>query len=77
MDTLIEITKRAVADYGFRQAVLYGAEDVAQRSGFSQQEQAILEGTVLEQLASLPVPVQPQDIPREQVRLEALIRAAT
>ena len=76
MKNLIEITNRAVADYGFRQAVLYGADDVARRSRFSAQEQAILQGTVLELLAALPVPVQPQDIPAEQARLEKAIREA-
>ena len=76
MEKLIEITNRAVADYGFRQAVLYGPEDVARRSGFTGQEQEILNNTVLALLAQLPVPVQPKDIPAEQARLEAQIRAA-
>ena len=76
MENLIEITSRAVADYGFRQAVLYGADDIARRSGFTEREIAILHGTVLELLADLPVPVQPADILAEQNRLEARIRAA-
>ena len=76
MEKLIEITNRAVADYGFRQAVLYGFDDVARRSGFSQQEQAVFQGTVLELLAALPVPVQPQDLPAVQARLEKAIREA-
>ena len=76
MDKLIDIAKRAVADYGFRQSVMYGAEDIAQRAGFSQREQEILAGTVLEFLAALPVPVQPEDIAGEQQRLEEAIKAA-
>ena len=76
MDKLIDIANRAVADYGFRQTVLYGAEDIAQRAGFSQQEQEILTGTVVEFLAALPIPVQPDDIPGEQLRMEAAIKAA-
>tara|TARA_Y100000310_G_C20090795_1_gene538158 strand:+ start:186 stop:434 length:249 start_codon:yes stop_codon:yes gene_type:complete len=76
MEKLIEITRRAVADYGFRQAVLYGADDIGRRAGLSRQEQAVLEGTVLELLAALPVPVEPPDIPGEQDRLTGLIRAA-
>ena len=76
MDKVIEITNRAVADYGFRQAVLYGAQDIARRWGLTEQEQAMLEGTALELLAALPVPVPPADIPAEQARLEAQIRAA-
>ena len=76
MEKLIDIVNRAVADYGFRQAVLYGAEDVGRRAGFTEQEQNILQGTVLELLASLPIPVQPEDIPAEQGRLAEAIRAA-
>ena len=77
VDKLIDIANRAVADYGFRQAVLYGPADVAMKSGLSAEEAAILEGTLLELLAALPVPVQPQDIPAEQARLENHIRRAT
>ena len=76
MDKVIEITNRAVADYGFRQAVLYGAEDIARRWGLTEPEKAVLEGTALELLAALPVPVPPSDIPAEQARLESRIRAA-
>ena len=76
MNKLIEVANRAVADYGFRQAVLYGADDIARRAGFTQEEQAILEGTVLELLAALPIPVQPEDIPEEQARVAGAIRAA-
>ncbi len=76
MEKLIEITNRAVADYGFRQAVLYGADDFARRSGLSEEETAVLHGTVLELLAKLPVPIQPEDIPGEQAKLERSIREA-
>lgn len=76
MEKLIDIANRAVADYGFRQAVLYGAEDVGRRAGFTQQEQAILDGTVVDLLAALPIPVQPADIAGEQAKLAGAIRAA-
>ena len=76
VDKLIDIANRAVADYGFRQAVLYGSADVAMKSGLSDREAAILKETLLELLAALPVPVQPQDIPAEQARLEDRIRQA-
>ena len=76
MEKLIDIANRAVADYGFRQAVLYSAEDLARRSGLSDKETAVLQGTVLELLAQLPVPVQPEDIPAEQSRMERSIREA-
>ena len=76
MEKLIDIANRAVADYGFRQAVLYGANDIGLRSGLSPKEQETLEGPVLEFLAALPIPVQPEDIPSEQARVARTIRAA-
>ncbi|PKB78807.1 MAG: hypothetical protein BZY88_16540 [SAR202 cluster bacterium Io17-Chloro-G9] len=76
MDKVIEITNRAVADYGFRQAVMYGAQDVGRRWGLAKAEQDVLENTALDLLMALPVPVPPADIPAEQARLEAQIRAA-
>jgi hypothetical protein len=76
MEKLIDIASRAVADYGFRQAVLYGANDIGRRSGLSPKEQETLEGLVIEFLAALPIPVQPEDIPSEQVRVGQAIRAA-
>jgi hypothetical protein len=76
MEKVIEISDRAVADYGFRQAVLYGADDVGQRWGLSDQERSVLEGIVVEALSALPIPVQPAEIPGEQARLAGLIRQA-
>ncbi len=76
MDKVIEISDRAVADYGFRQAVLYGVEDVARRWELSDQEKTVLETTVLQALSTLPIPVQPEDVPGEQARLAEIIRNA-
>ena len=76
MEKVIEISDRAVADYGFRQAVLYGADDVSRRWGLSDQERSVLESVVVEALNALPIPVQPADIPGEQARLADLIRQA-
>ena len=74
MDKLIDIAERAVADYGFRQAVLYGAEDVARRWELSDQERSLLHGLVIEMLAGLPNPVEPDNVPVEQARLAQVIR---
>lgn len=74
MEKVIEISDRAVADYGFRQAVLYGADDVSRRWGLSDQERSVLESVVVEALSALPIPVQPANIPGEQARLAELIR---
>ena len=76
MDKVIEIADRAVADYGFRQAVLYGADDVARRWELSDQETSVLETTVVQRLSALPIPVQPEDVPGEQARLAEMILEA-
>ena len=76
MDKLIDIAERAVADYGFRQAVLYGAADVSRRWELSEQERSVLEGPVVEFLAGLPVPVEPENIPAERARVAEVIREA-
>ncbi len=74
MDKLIDIASRAVADYGFRQAVLYGAADIARRWELSEEEASLLSGSVLTELSALPIPVQPADIPAEQARVAEVIR---
>ncbi|PKB70428.1 MAG: hypothetical protein BZY87_10710 [SAR202 cluster bacterium Io17-Chloro-G6] len=74
MDKLIDIADRAVADYGFRQAVLYGVADIARRWSLTEEETALLSGPVLAELGALPIPVQPEDIPSEQARVSETIR---
>ena len=74
MDKLIDIANRAIADYGFRQAVLYGAADIARKWELTEEEAALLSGAVLSELIALPIPVQPADIPAEQARVSAVIR---
>ncbi len=76
MDKVIEIANRAVADYGFRQAVLYGADEIARRWELTQDERSVLEGPVLERLGALPILVQPEHIPGEQAQIADLIRSA-
>ncbi len=76
MEKVIEITHRAVADYGFRLAVLYGSEDIARRWELSEEEKTLLEGTSLPLLAALPNPVEPEDVAAEQERLTGLIHAS-
>ena len=74
MDKLIDIANRAIADYGFRQAVLYGAADIARKWELTEEETALLSGAVLSELTALPIPVQPANIPAEQARVSAVIR---
>ncbi len=75
MDKLIDIASRAVADYGFRQAVLYGVADIARRWSLTEEETDLLSGPVLSALSSLPIPVQPADIPAEQARVAEIIQS--
>ncbi len=74
MDKLIDIVNRAVADYGFRQAVLYGSAEIARRWLLNDAEAAILSGAVLSELSALPIPVQPADIPAQQARISDIVR---
>ena len=74
MDKLIDIANRAIAAYGFRQAVLYGAADIARKWELTEEETALLSGAVSSELTALPIPVQPADIPAEQARVSAVIR---
>ena len=57
MDKLIDIANRAIADYGFRQAVLYGAADIARKWELTEEETALLSGAVLSELTALAIPV--------------------
>jgi len=74
MDKLIDIANRAIADYGFRQAVLYGSADIARKWELTEDEATLLSGAVLSELTALPIPVQPADIPSEQARVSEVIR---
>ena len=74
MEKVIDIANRAIADYGFRQAVIYGMADIMAKWSLTETEAAVLSGPVLDELSALPIPVQPSDIPAEQVRVEGIIR---
>lgn len=76
MEPLIQIANKAIADYGFRQVVLWSPEDVVDQWGLSQDEAKVLEGPLRDELEALPVPVEPADIPAQQERLTRLINEA-
>ena len=76
MSNLSEVVNRAIADYGFRQGVIWGAETVARQWQLSDQELAVLENTLIPELEALPIPVEPANQPAEQQRLAGLIRDA-
>ena len=76
MSNLSEVVNRAIADYGFRQGVIWGAETVALQWQLSDQELAVLENTLIPELEALPIPVEPANQSAEQQRFAGLIRDA-
>ena len=76
MSALVEIAGKAIADYGFRQVVLYSPDDVVGQWGLSSQEAQVLRGPVVEELDKLPIPVEPQNVAAETDRFAGLIDSA-
>ena len=76
MEKLIEITNKAVADYGFRQIVQWSPEDIVTQWQLSTRETDILTGIIKDELDRLPIPVEPSDVPQEQERVAGVIRQA-
>ena len=76
MEKLIEITNKAVADYGFRQIVQWSPEDIVAQWQLSTREAELLIGVIKDELDRLPIPVEPPDVPHEQERVAGLIRQA-
>ena len=76
MEKLIEITNKAVADYGFRQIVQWSPEDIVAQWQLSTREADILTGIIKDELDRLPIPVEPSDVPQEQERVASIIRQA-
>ena len=69
---LREIIDRAVADYGFRLAVMWGTDDVIAGSDLSSGEAGVLRDLVVPELKKLPNPVEPADHAAVQERLANL-----
>lgn len=76
MDKLIEITNKAVADYGFRQIVQWSPEDIVAEWQLSTREAEILTDIIKDELDRLPIPVEPTDVPGVQDRLDGVIQKA-
>ena len=76
MEKLIEITNKAVADYGFRQIVQWSPEDIVAQWRLSAREAEVLTGIIKNELDRLPIPVEPAEVPQEQERVAAVIRQA-
>ena len=67
------IIDQAVADYGFRLAVMWGTEDVVAGSDLTAEEAQALREVVAPELKKLPDPVEPADHATVQERLAKLV----
>ena len=72
METLRELIETAVADYGFRLAVMWGPDDVIAMSSLTDEEASVLKRDLLPELKALPDPVEPADRPVVNKRLMEL-----
>ena len=75
METLRELIEDAVADYGFRLAVMWGPDDVIAMSSLSEAEASVLRSVVVPELKRLPDPVEPADRESVDRRLVELAEA--
>lgn len=69
---LREIINQAVADYGFRLAVMWGADDVIKGLDLTSQEARTLTELIVPELKKLPNPVEPRHHDATQRRLAGL-----
>ena len=72
----MDIAKRAVEDYGFRQVAQWSPDDLAAEFDLSPMQAEVLKGPLKDELDQLPIPVEPADRERELARLEQVIRLA-
>ena len=74
-EALRGLVEHAIADYGFRQALLWGTDDVLATAALDAAEAAALRERLLPAIEALPVPVEPAQRPAELARLLALLDA--
>ncbi len=74
-EALQQLVEHAIADYGFRQALLWGTDDVLASAGLDAAESVELRERLLPEIEGLPVPVEPEARPTELARLLALLDA--
>ena len=67
------IIDKAVADYGFRLAVMWGTDDVVAGSELTADEAQALRDVVVPELKLLPDPVEPADHASVQERIAGLV----
>ena len=72
---LRHVTHKAVADAGFRQAVVWSPADVGRRYGLTTGEVAFLERELIPRLRRLPVPIEPADLPANLEPFDRILTA--
>ncbi len=72
-ETLRSLIDRAVEDYGFRLALMWGTDDVIAASDLTDPEAEALKRRIVPELKQLPDPVEPADQPTVQARLLGLV----
>ena len=75
-DDLIQITNKSIADYGFRQAVVWSPEDIIDSWGLDEAEADLLTTRIIPKLKDLPIPVEPADREKVQNAFNAILEAA-
>lgn len=71
--SLSEIIARAVADYGFRLAVIWGTDQITEGFCLSPSQTEILTELIVPELKKLPNPVEPEDQAAVRKRLVGLL----
>ena len=74
-DRVRALAEKAVADYGFRQALLWGTEEVLSSWALDPPEAEAVRGRLLPAVEELPVPVEPSERPAVIARLIELMDA--
>ena len=72
-EAMKDIIDKAVTDYGFRLAVMWGVDDVISMSDLTEQEASALRSVVVPELKELPDPVEPENQPSEQARIMGMV----
>lgn len=75
-EDMIQITNKSIADYGFRQAVVWSPEDIIDSWGLDEAEADLLTTRIIPKLKDLPVPVEPADHEKVQNSFNAILEAA-
>ena len=75
-EDLMQITNKSIADYGFRQVVVWSPEDIIDSWGLDKAEAELLTTRIIPKLKDLPVPVEPAEQEKVQNSFKAIVEAS-